>query len=87
MSCASWKYDKNRSYIYFWKACWDGTTTSLACQSQRPHSYPKEYTQAEPKLIWDTRRRNPKLEMVELWHRLHQRGYIHDPGSGFYGLS
>ena len=28
------------------------------------------------KLIRDMRRRNPNLGMVELWHRLRQRGYL-----------
>ena len=27
---ASRKYDKSRSYIYFWKQHWDGTAASLA---------------------------------------------------------
>ena len=36
------RYNKSRSYIYFWKARWDGTVESLACQSRRPHSHPNE---------------------------------------------
>ena len=72
---ASRKYNKSRSYIYFWKARWDGTAESLACRSRRPHSHPNQHTEAELKLIWDMRRRNPQLGMVELWHRLRQRGY------------
>ena len=35
------------------------------------------------KLIRDMRRRNPKLGMVELWHRLRQRGYTRRPESLF----
>ena len=70
VSRASRKYNKSRSYIYFWKARWDGTAVSLACQSRRPHSHPNQHTEAELKLIRDMRRRNPKLGMVELWHRL-----------------
>lgn len=27
------KYNKSRSYIYFWKARWDRTVNPLACQS------------------------------------------------------
>ena len=30
---ASRKYNKSRSYIYFWRARWDGEVQSLACQS------------------------------------------------------
>lgn len=80
---ASRKYNKSRSYIYFWKARWDGTAASLACQSRRPHSHPNQHTEAELKLIRDMRRRNPKLGLVEFWHRLKQRGYTRRPESLF----
>ena len=50
---ASRKYNKSRSYIYFWKARWDGTAESLACRSRRPHSHPNQHTEAELKLIRD----------------------------------
>ena len=61
VSRASRKYNKSRSYIYFWKARWDGTVQSLTCQSRRPHSHPNQHTEAELKLIQDMRRRNPSL--------------------------
>ena len=83
VSRASRKYNKSRSYIYFWKARWDGTASSLACQSRRPHSHPNQHTEAELKLIRDMRRRNPRLGMVELWDRLRQRGYTRRPESLF----
>lgn len=57
---ASRKYNKSRSYIYFWKARWDGTVESLAEQSKRPYHHPNEHTPDELKLIRDMRRRNPK---------------------------
>lgn len=72
---ASRKYNKGRSYIYFWRGRWDGTVESLACQSRRPHSHPNQHTEEELKLIRDMRRRNPKLGLTELWHRLRKRGY------------
>ena len=75
VSRASRKYNKSRSYIYFWKARWDGSVQSLACQSRRPHHHPNQHTQEELKLICDMRRRNPSLGMIELWHRLKLRGY------------
>ena len=83
VSRASRKYNKSRSYIYFWKARWDGSASSLACQSRRPHSHPNQHTEAELKLIRDMRRRNPRLGMVELWDRLRQRGYTRRPESLF----
>ena len=83
VSRASRKYNKSRSYIYFWKSRWDGTVGSLSCQSRRPHSHPNQHTEAELKLIRDMRRRNPDLGMVELWHRLRLRGYTRRPESLF----
>ena len=50
---ASRKYNKGRSYIYFWRARWDGSVESLACRSRRPHSHPNQHTEAELKLIRD----------------------------------
>ena len=83
VSRASRKYNKSRSYIYFWKQRWDGSAASLAWQSRRPHSHPNQHTEAERKLIRDMRRRNPTLGMIELWHRLRQRGYTRCPESLF----
>ena len=83
VSRASRKYNKSRSYIYFWKQRWDGSVASLACQSRRPHSHPNQHTEAELKLIRDMRRRNPSLGMIELWHRLRKRGYTRCPESLF----
>ena len=61
VSRASRKYNRSRSYIYFWKARWDGTVQSLACQSRRPHHHPNQHTEAELKLIRDMRREIPAL--------------------------
>ena len=48
---ASRKYNKSRSYIYFWKKRYDGTVESLACQSRRPHRHPTQHTDEELTLI------------------------------------
>ena len=66
VSRASRKYDKSRSYIYFWRKRFDGTIESLACRSRRPHSHPNQHTPEEIKLKQKMRRRNPKLGIVEL---------------------
>ncbi len=81
VSKASRKYNKARSYIYFWLKRYDGTLESLACQSRRPHGHPTAHTEAELKLIRDVRRRNPKLGMLEFWYRLTLNGYQRPPGS------
>ena len=72
---ASRQYNKSPSYIYFWRKRWDGTEESLQPKSRRPHYHPRQHTDAELKLIRDMRRRNPRLGVVELWHRLRKRGY------------
>lgn len=83
VSRASRKYNKGRSYIYFWKSRWDGTVGSLCCQSKRPHAHPNQHTEAELKLIRDMHRRNPTLGLPELWQRLCRRGYTRRPESLF----
>ena len=83
VSRASRKYNKGRSYIYFWKARWNGTSESLCCQSRRPHSHPNQHTEAELKLIRDMHRRNPGLGLPEFWQRLCKRGYTRRPESLF----
>ncbi len=81
VSRASRKYNRSRSFIYFWQKRWDGSVESLACQSRRPHGHPNQHTQAELKLIRDMRRRNPTLGLTELWSRLKKRGYTRRPES------
>ena len=80
---ASRKYNRARSFIYFWLNRYDGTLESLQPQSKRPHHHPNQHTEAELKLIRDMRRRNPNLGMIELWSRLRKRGYTRCPESLF----
>lgn len=75
VSKASRRYNKSRSYIYFWFKRYDGTLESLACKSRRPHSHPKQHTEKELTLIRNMRRRNPNLGLIEFWCRLRKRGY------------
>ena len=75
VSKASRKYNRARSFIYFWLSRWDGNVESLRPESRRPHHHPNEHTPAELKLIRDMRRRNPQLGMVEFWCKLRARGY------------
>ena len=75
VSRASRKYNKSRSYIYYWKARWDGSAASLACQSRRPHHHPNQHTEAELHKITSFRRRNPNIGLVVLWVKLRKSGY------------
>lgn len=83
VSQASRKYNRSRSYIYFWKSRYNGGIESLSCRSTRPQSHPNQHTEEELKLIKNMRRRNPELGMIELWHRLRKRGYSRCPESLF----
>lgn len=75
VSRASRKYNKSRSYIYFWMTRYDGTVESLASKSKRPHSHPNQHTEEELTLIRNMRRRNPNMGIIDLWCRLRARGY------------
>ena len=46
VSHASRKYDRSRSFIYFWLSRYDGTIESLADRSRRPYSHPNQHTEA-----------------------------------------
>lgn len=85
VSKASRRFNKSRSYIYFWKTRYDGTIESLACRSRRPHSHPTQHTPEEISLLKNMCRRNPKLGRVELWCRLRKRGYARSL-SGLYRI-
>jgi transposase InsO family protein len=80
---ASRKYNKCRSYIYFWLKRYDGTLESLVCQSRRPHGHPNQHTKEEIQWIEALHKRSPHLGMIELWHRLRKRGYTRRPESLF----
>jgi transposase len=75
VSQASRRYNKSRSYIYFWLKRYDGTLASLACRSRRPHRHPNGHTPEELKLIRDMRRANSQLGLLEFWFKLRVRGY------------
>ena len=83
VSRASRKYNRCRSYIYFWLKRYNGSLESLACDSRRPHSHPNQHTEQEIKLLKNLRRRNPTLGMTELWLRARKRGYTRRPESMF----
>ena len=82
---AAIRYRTNRQYIYRWKKRYDGTVRSLADGSHRPHSHPRQHTEAEIKLVRDMRRRNPHAGLVVFWVKLRQRGYTRSI-SGLYKL-
>ena len=69
------KFGVSRATIYRWRKMYDGTLSSLAERSRRPHSHPNQHTPEELKLISDMRRRNPEAGLVVFWVKLTLRGY------------
>lgn len=75
VSRSSSEDNNNRSYIYFWLGCHDGSRPSLVCQSHRPHRHPTSMpNQKERKLTADMHQQNPDLGIVKLCARLRKRG-------------
>jgi len=75
VSSASRKYNKTRSYIYFWLSRYNGTIESLACRSRKPLSHPNQHTEEELDLLRRMRRRDPDLGLCEFWCRMREHGY------------
>lgn len=75
VSRTSRKYNKSRSYIYFWLSRYNGTIESLALKSRRPHSHPNQHTGEEIALLRRMRRRNPEIGLCEFWCRMREHGY------------
>ena len=69
------KFGVSRATIYLWRKMYDGTLSSLAERSRRPHSHPNQHTPEELKLISDMRRRNPEAGLVVFCVKLTLRGY------------
>ena len=80
---ASRKFNRSRSYIYFWRKRYDGTIQSLAGKSKKPRSHPSSHTLSEIKLISDMRAKNKELGLIEFWLKLVERGYQRSAG-GLY---
>ena len=64
---AAIRYKTSRQNIYRWKKKYDGDIHSLADRSHRPHSHPKQHTEAEITLVKNMRRRNPHDGLVVFW--------------------
>lgn len=72
---AARKYNKCRSYIYFWLKRYDGSLESLVDHSKRPKSHPHQHSIEEIDLISRMKRRNKDLGLMEFWFKLRQHGY------------
>jgi len=72
---ASRKYNKGRSYIYFWIKRFDGEISSLASKSRRPKHHPMQHSWDEIELIRRYWSHNRDLGLFELWFKLRNQGY------------
>lgn len=86
VSKAARVYNTNRQYIYRWLKRYDGSTRSLANESKKPKSHPKQHTDAELKLIKDMFAKNKDTGLVILWVKLKQRGYNRTVSSLYHQL-
>ena len=80
-SAAGVFFRRTRQWVHYWFNRYDGTLNSLKQQSRRPHSHPNQHTEAELKLIQDTRKRNPEEGLTDFWVRLRLKGYRRYPAS------
>ena len=72
---AAVKFRMYRKTIYRWREKYDGTAKSLKDKSRRPHSHPKQHTEAEIKMIKDYKAKNKETGLVVLWVKLERNGY------------
>ena len=77
------KYNRCRSYIYFWLGRYDGSLESLASQSRRPHHHPQQHTAEELRLIHHMRQKNQETGLNEFWFKLRERSYTRSLSSLF----
>lgn len=75
VSKACRKYNRSRSFIYFWLQRYDGDICSLACRSRKPEHHPHQHSQDEIALIRRYQKRNRDLGLYELWFKLRKQGY------------
>jgi transposase InsO family protein len=75
VSSATRKYNKGRSYIYFWMKRFDGEIGSLASRSRRPKHHPMQHSREEIELIRRYWSHNRELGLFELWFKLRNQGY------------
>ena len=72
------RYRTSRKTVHKWRTRYDGTLESLKDRSRRPHSHPKQHTEEEIDLIGRYIRRNGRRDMLLLYQKLLEQGYIVD---------
>jgi transposase len=75
------RYKVSRKTVYKWASRYDGTLESLKDRSHRPHSHPRQHTEAELKMIGQAIRRNGRKDLLLVFQRLREKGYTRHYGS------
>ena len=77
------RYHISKSSLMRWNRRYDGTETSLADRSHRPHrAHPNAHTEEELQQIRDLHRRDPHISASEMYGKLRTaHGYRRHPGS------
>ena len=77
------RYHISKASLMRWNKQYDGTKSSLAPKSHRPHSpHPNAHTEVELDWIRNLHRRNPNISVNELYGKLRQqKAYSRHPGS------
>jgi transposase-like protein len=74
------RFGRSRQAIYEWRNKYDGNWKSLTEKSRRPHSHPRQHSEAEKELILRHWRHN-KDDRIVLWDTVRKKGYTRSYGS------
>lgn len=78
---AARRYHTNRQFVYRQIEKYDGTVTSLALRSRRPHHSPNAHSEEELYLIRRMLKRNGVYGLAEVYVRCLRKGYLRSFGS------
>ncbi len=72
---AARRYDTSRQQVQRWRKKYDGTVSSLANQSRRPHRHPRQHTEIEMALIRQKYRRYRHEGLGQVYRKCMDGGY------------
>lgn len=78
---AARRYHTNRMFVYRQLAKYDGTVKSLAFESRRPHSHPREHKEEELKILKHVNHYYKNDGLAEIYVQAKKRGYNRSYGS------
>ena len=72
---AARRYDTSRQQVQRWRKKYDGTVQSLANNSRRPHSHPRQHTEKEIKLLKKKYRYHRHEGLAQVYRKCRDSGY------------